>query len=301
MALTAPTLPYKLQLEEGERLGYLDDPGPLPDAMLQNPSIFYLVPILIAHFGDRDDVFVDSDTFVYYNPDNKRRRIAPDCYVAVGVDAKAIFERNGYMIWEAGKPPDFAMEVASPSTAPYDITAKRALYAYIGMSEYWRYDPTGGDLYGDPLVGERLVDGEYRPIPTRVDENGWVWGYSAALDLHLCHDVDRLRVLDPDTGEFMADLMEEQSAHAETKAALNAAETARDAERAARQDERMARQAAEARLHEERVARQEERAARELSDARLNDEMEARGKLEAELRELRERLRNQPNGEEEEN
>ena len=286
MAITAPTLPYKLQLEEGERLGYLDDPGPLPDAMLQNPSIFYLVPILIAHFGDRGDVFVDSDTFVYYNPDNKRRRIAPDCYVAVGVDAKAIFERNGYMIWEAGKPPDFAMEVASPSTAPYDITAKRALYAYIGMSEYWRYDPTGGDLYGDPLVGERLVDGEYRPIPTRADENGWVWGYSAALDLHLCHDGDRLRVLDPDTGEFMADLMEEQSAHAETKAALNAAETAlddaeaaRDAERAARQDERMARQAAEARLHEERLARQS---------------------LEAELRELRERLRRQPNGKEEE-
>ena len=287
MAITAPTLPYKLQLEEGERLGYLDDPGPLPDAMLQNPSIFYLVPILIAHFGDRDDVFVDSDTFVYYNPDNKRRRIAPDCYVAVGVDAKAIFERNGYMIWEAGKPPDFAMEVASPSTAPYDITAKRALYAYIGMNEYWRYDPTGGDLYGEPLVGERLVDGEYRPIPTRADENGWVWGYSAALDLHLCYDGDRLRVLDPDTGEFMADLMEEQSAHAETKAALNAAETAlddaeaaRDAERAARQDERMARQAAEARLHEERVAREI---------------------LEAELRELRERLRRQPNGKEEEN
>ena len=41
MATTITALPYKLQLEEGESVAIADEPGPLPDGMLQNQIILY--------------------------------------------------------------------------------------------------------------------------------------------------------------------------------------------------------------------------------------------------------------------
>ena len=65
---------------------------------------------------------------------------------------------NTYLLWEVGKAPDFVLEIGSKSTANADLVRKRELYAELGVGEYWRYDATGGEFYGEPLVGERLVD-----------------------------------------------------------------------------------------------------------------------------------------------
>ena len=63
--------------------------------------------------------------------------VAPDCYIAFGVDVKAIYENlPNYWIWEVGKPPDFVMEVASNSTADHDLGEKRELYERLGIAEY---------------------------------------------------------------------------------------------------------------------------------------------------------------------
>ena len=85
------------------------------------------------------------------------------------------------------------MEIGSPGTKRSDSTIKRAVYANIGVSEYWRYDERGGDFYGEPLVGDRLVNGEYQRLPLREDANGRVWAYSAALNLVLGWDNGELR------------------------------------------------------------------------------------------------------------
>ena len=54
------------------------------------------------------------------------------------------------------------------------------------MPEYWRFDPTGGNFYPVALAGDRLVDGEYRPITiVRVDDKRF-WGHSDILNLDLC-------------------------------------------------------------------------------------------------------------------
>ena len=45
------------------------------------------------------------------------------------------------------------------------------------MGEYWRFDSTGGDFYGEPLVGEQLVDGEYRRIELERESDGMVRGH----------------------------------------------------------------------------------------------------------------------------
>lgn len=65
------------------------------------------------------------------------------------------------------------------------------------MTEYWRYDPTGGEFYGEPLVGERLVDGEYAPLEMRHESDGRVWGHSDVLNLDLWWDDGDLRFWDP--------------------------------------------------------------------------------------------------------
>ena len=64
------------------------------------------------------------------------------------------------------------MEVASPSTASNDLGSKRDLYARMGVTEYWKFDPTGGELYGVALMGERLVDGEYVSYDLNVEPDG---------------------------------------------------------------------------------------------------------------------------------
>ena len=120
--------------------------------MHQNPTLLYTALALIYRLCEFP-VFADFNTFVYYDRMDRNHRVSPDLPVALGVDTDAIRERHGYLIGEVGKPPDFVLEIASESTANYDGAGKRDLYANIGISEYWRYDSTGGDFYGFPLLG----------------------------------------------------------------------------------------------------------------------------------------------------
>ena len=49
------------------------------------------------------------------------------------------------------------MKVASKTTHDRDTGFQRELYASLGIAEYWRVDPTGGDRYGYALAGGRLL------------------------------------------------------------------------------------------------------------------------------------------------
>ena len=200
---------------------FIPDPEPLEDGMQQEPTLFRIVPILKARFHDRADVLVAGAGFLCYDRSNMNARLAPDCIVAFGVDPDAIRRRNGYLIWEVGKPPDLVMEVASESTAPNDIGRKRVLYASMGIGEYWRLDATGGDLYGEPLAGEYLLDGEYRRYDLRSDSDGRICGHSAALDLNICWDGMRFDIQDPLTGEYHKDHIESRQALLESRQALH--------------------------------------------------------------------------------
>ena len=105
--------------------------------------------------------------------------------MAIGIDAAAVRSRRLYLPWEAGKPPDLALEVASESTADNDTGHKRERYQSIGVTEYWRFDATGGNYYGEPLVGEQLIDGRYQRLEITREPDGSLWGYSPTLDLYL--------------------------------------------------------------------------------------------------------------------
>ena len=199
---------------------FVPDPEPVEDGMQQEPTLFRILPMLKAHFHNRADTLVAGAGFLCYDRSNLNARLAPDCMVAFGVDPDAIRRRNGYLIWEVGKPPDLVMEVASESTAPNDIGRKRILYAAMGIGEYWRLDATGGELYGEPLAGEYLLGGEYRRYELSAAADGVIWAHSEALDLNICWDGMRFDIQDPLTGEYHKDYIENRQARLDAEARI---------------------------------------------------------------------------------
>ena len=227
------------------------DGMPLPDGEFQGRIFRQVVGPLETWFRDRPNTQVNGNTFIYYEQGNPRRFVSPDCYVAFDVDVGTILYHNTYRIWAVGKPPDFVLEIASPSTARHDIGAKRLLYAQIGFGEYWRYDSTdNSEFYGERLVGERLVEGEYRRFELQEDPDGMLRGHSPTLGLDLCWDRGRLRFYDPASGQYLLDLDETEAARQEAVAAQREAEAAQREAEAALQGEAEARAAAEDELEQ---------------------------------------------------
>ena len=101
-----------------------------------------------------------------------------------------------------------------------DLGSKRELYAELGVGEYWRYDATGGEFYGESLVGERLLDGEYRRVELRHESYGCIWSHSEALNLDLWWVDGELRFWDPVADRWLLSQEEERDGRlvAETRA-----------------------------------------------------------------------------------
>ncbi len=186
-----------------------------PDHMEQNREIHEVMGLLFAQFTDfhqRPDVFIDTDTNVCYDPTNLNVRVAPDVYVAFGVDERAIRPRQIYLPWEVGKVPDWALEIASESTSQVDLNRKPGIYQQIGVPEFWRFDPTGGRYYGFALNGLRLVSGEYQPVELTTEPDGILKGYSYVLELSFAWDEGWPRFYDPATGSYLENWQQEREA-----------------------------------------------------------------------------------------
>ena len=186
----------------------LPAPPKAPDAMQQSPYVTRAYLILDNYFHRRPDALVASDGYLCYDTRDRSRWVRPDCVVAFGVDPDAIFARNGYVISEVGKPPDFVLEVASESTGRRDYTAKRAVYAEYGVAEYWRFDRSGGQYHDRPFNGDRLVNGRYEPLPLDTGADGVIRGYSPVLGLELHWSTGQLRFYDPAARDYLPDLAE---------------------------------------------------------------------------------------------
>ena len=206
--------------EYGERLAETD---------FQYVPLTDTVSALRNRYRRRHDVYPAGNMLVYYRVNDTTVRVAPDVYVAFGVNGN--HKRYSWFVWREGKAPDFVLEVASRSTRARDRMEKRDIYARMGVTEYWRFDPHGG-RYTPALAGERLVDGAYRPITVVRDAGGILRGYSELLGLDLCVPEDmELRLYDPVADEWLR-------THQDSEAALQAEATARqEAEAALRASE----------------------------------------------------------------
>ena len=238
------------------------DGRPMSDNMHQSRAIVKAVSDLdqVARPG----ALVAADILVYPEEGNPDNRIAPDVLVAFGIGTRS---RSTYLTWLEGKPPDWVLEVASPSSARNDLRGKRRAYAAMGVPEYWLFDPTG-DLYprGQPrLQGLALVDGKYEPLEERV-EGGLRLIRSPVLGLDLRAQGEFIRFRDPATGEDVRH-------HRESEAAAK-----RQAERAERQAKRAKRHAAQRKVAEARAVRE---AAHARAEAAQRSAAEARADREA--------------------
>ena len=250
------------------------DGAPLPDGSEQYHEFLHVNTLLRGHYADQPRTIVSGNTFIYYDQGRPGRNVSPDCYVAFDVDPDDIIRHDHYRIWIVGKPPDFALEIASTHTAHNDLVPKRELYAAIGIGEYWRYDPTEDSRhYGERLVGERLMEGEYQRLSVAPDTSGRPRGYSPTLGLDLVWEERILRFYDPATGEWLRDFDETREELLAAETMLQTEQAARETARAKLETERTARAAAETSLSDER-------AARAAAEARAAE-------LEAELRRLR--------------
>lgn len=261
-------LPYRRQGEiDYSALEFDADEKELPfDHMEQRVEIDEVVAVLTIRFTElnaRPDVFLDRETYICYNPRNLNVRVSPDVYISFGVEAEPIRPRKLYLPWEAGKVPDWVLEVASDSTSRQDVNRKPAIYAQVGVPEFWRFDPTGGRYHGAPMYGGRLVGHEYQAIELTTEPDGILKGYSEALELSFCWDDGWPRFFDPSTGAYLEGWREVWHGREAERAARAAAET-RAAAAAARAIEAEVRAAAEAAARAQAEA--ELRRLRELLD-----------------------------------
>jgi len=216
------------------------DGKPLAENGAQLHAILYAVGALRLHYAERPDVYVSGDLLIYYEEGNPRVSVAPDTFVVFGVEDRV---RMNYKVWEEGKGPDFVLEVASPNTWREDVERKPAVYAALGVREYFLFDPFGEHL-SPRLQGYRLVDGAYESLAAveSIDRTLALRSEVLGLDLR-AKPRGKMRFHDPVSGE---DLL----SHVEEGIARRVAEVRAEREAAARREETAARRAAEARVAE---------------------------------------------------
>ena len=219
------TTQLRPQIADYAHLEPLPDPPPREPDMQQDTRIYDFRRILDLRLSRRNDVLISGGGYLRREAGDDSEIFVPDCVVAFGVNPSGITERNGYVINEVGKPPDFVLEVASRSTGRRDYTVKRDGYAGYGVQEYWRFDYTGGDYHDAPLAGDTLVEGQrYRPLPIHRDADGLLWGYSEVLDVELCWDAGGLLLRDHDTKLFLPTPEDEQQLREAAERQRDAAE-----------------------------------------------------------------------------
>jgi Uma2 family endonuclease len=180
---------------------YPDSDGePMGETEFHVIAILHLYDTLRHFFRDRVDVYVAANMFLYYEEGNPDARKAPDVMVIKGVDKH---KRRTFKTWEEHAAPWVVFVITSKSSWLEDLVSKSALYAWLGVVEYFLFDPLR-EYLDQSLQGFRLTGKEYTPIPAHADGSL----FSAELGVWLRPEGDLLRIIDPQTGKAMPALDE---------------------------------------------------------------------------------------------
>jgi Uma2 family endonuclease len=232
------------------------DGQPMSESDATRHYLVYCVEALRLFFKSRSQVYASGNLFIYYQEGQPSKSMSPDVFVIFGVSQR---DRRSYKTWqEGGKLPSFVLEITSLSTRKQDEESKPALYASLGISEYFQYDPTG-DYLKPQLKGRRLLEGSYVPIPETTLDDGTVVlpSQTLGLDLRLL-PVEQsviqfpsvasreLRLFDPQTGAKLLNYAEaEQARWMAEQIANEEAQRAEQSEQRAEQEAQRADQEAQ--------------------------------------------------------
>ena len=221
------------------------------------------------------NVVVEGDMFLYYaqgEADERRvhgRRVgkyaAPDVFVVLEHD---LGERWTYQLWEEGKPPDFALEVISPSSELRNRRDKKELSGQIGIQEYFLFQPDVRRA-SPRLVGYTLRGGAYQELGPDPALPGTGSVLSEVLGVSLRPEGAFLRVRDQRSGkDYLKSVESQYELEAKDAAVAKSEQRAdRSEQRADRESERADREAAARRRESERADR--EAVARRSAEARI--------------------------------
>lgn len=229
-----------------------DWPYPFGVAMLESEihslTVAQVSEALRTHFKygpHQVDALVATNLALYYRQDDPRSKVVPDLLVAFKV-ARA--RRSSYMIWEEGKPPDFVLEVASPSTHRRDQTFKSRLYAAIGVQEYWLFDPSGKHLEPS-LQAYRLEGASYRALePTALGTDEAL--LSDVLGVYVQATGNSLHLRDREDGLSLSGNEEAERCYQQERLLRREAEAGKEAEAQARREAEVRLRKSERRISE---------------------------------------------------
>lgn len=242
---------------------YPDSDGkPMGETEYHILAITHLYDVLRPWFHAREGFHVAANMLLYYEQGNPSAVRGPDVMVSKGVRGKHL--RRSFRVWEEGVVPAAVIEITSNSTKGEDQFDKPALYARLGVKEYFLFDPTG-EYLRPRLQGFRLDKGVYAPMdPATADRIS-----SSELGLDLVIDGYLLRVIDPKTGDLLPTREEYQE----------------QLKLARREASRAKRAATKAKRESEKSQRDRDNAERQAADA-----LHRAAELEAEIAKLRARL-----------
>jgi len=156
-----------------------EDGEPMAVSDLHRRILMRTLQVFDEHFKQDPGAYGSGDILIYYVEGDPRKSVSPDVLVAFGLGKK---NRGNYLVWVEGKVPDFAMEFSSKNTYQNDLGRKMALYAALGIQDYFLCDIEG--LYlPSPLMGFTLVDGVY--VPIAADADGGLHSPALNLDFHI--------------------------------------------------------------------------------------------------------------------
>lgn len=193
------------------------DGSPIGETDLHISLLTYLREALLDYFRDDPQLYVAANLFLYYEEGNPTAVVAPDVFVVRGVPKG---NRRIYKLWEEGQVPQVVFELTSRSTRLDDLGTKRALYAMLGVSEYYIYDPYGD--YLEPRLWAYHLEtkegtAEYGRVLDAVIQ-------SQVLGLDLIPEGDLLRLRNSQTGQKLLTPFEAQAARRTEAEARRAAE-----------------------------------------------------------------------------
>jgi Uma2 family endonuclease len=160
-----------------------DDGEPM-ESVFHDAQDALLKDSLIDHYGDRRDVFVGGNMFVYFSEHQIKKNDfrGPDVFVVLDVEPKDSrrIDQKSWVAWEeGGRLPDVVIEVTSKSTARVDHGEKKRIYAQIWRTPaYFIFDPDTEKLEGfafgasdrsyEPLVPDERGDFAVAPLGLKL-------------------------------------------------------------------------------------------------------------------------------------
>ena len=175
-----------------QRIEYPESDGkPLGETDAHRREILAIIAMLEQFFAEHANVYISGNLMFYYEQGNPSAVVSPDIFVVKGVPKH---ERRTYKLWEEQQPPAVVFEITSRSTRLEDKGNKRALYAMLGVREYFMFDPLE-EYLKPPLQGFRLLGEEYIAIDQAEDGSL----ISQELGLRMFKDDTFLRLIDIET------------------------------------------------------------------------------------------------------